>query len=76
MIVRYILSTLSLVGISYSIMVFNVVIIKQNERNTDMYTPLAFLTGKIFPVYGTTHFYITTTTTTIFDSVTCDGFQF
>ena len=43
-------------------MVFKVVIIKQNERNTDMYTPLAFLTGKIFPVYGTTHFYITTTT--------------
>ena len=30
-------------------------IIAQNERNTDMYTPLAFLTGKIFPVYGTTH---------------------
>ena len=28
----------------------------------DMYTPLARLTGKIFPVYGTTHFYITTTT--------------
>ena len=27
-----------------------------------MYTPLAFLTGKISPVYGTTHFYITTTT--------------
>ena len=38
------ISTLSLVGITYSI----VVIIKQNERNTDMYTPLTFLTGKIF----------------------------
>ena len=25
-------------------------------------TPLPLLTGKIFPVYGTTHFYITTTT--------------
>ena len=63
MIVQYILYQ-SLVGITYTLWFFKVVIIKQNERNTDMYTPLALLTGKIFPVYGTTHFYITTTTHT------------
>jgi len=56
-------SLLSLVLLSHSqIHKFNV------ELTMDMYTPLARLTGEIFPVYGTTHFISlpppTTTTTT------------
>ena len=44
-----------------------------------VHTPDVF-NGENFPVYGTTHFYITTylptTTHHVFWSITCDGFQF